>query len=159
MEKVSELKHEPVVGKFYLVECGYYRGEWRPLIGAPHDDKEYIGLALKHYHEDVRFSAGLAAYNALAYVIDTTLVYKTELKRRKCRRRMPDQRAAKGHKNSEFNWLDKMELAFVGRKVLCGKCPHKGMPLESLPQDENGRVICNGHGLAVCMKKGEVVER
>ena len=47
----------------------------------------------------------------------------------------------------------------IGRKIVCGKCPHRGFPLESLPKDENGHVICNGHGLKIDMNKREVVTR
>jgi hypothetical protein len=55
MKRVSEITDEPVVGKFYMVPCVWYYGEWMPVIGPRHDDKEVIGFTDKHYHKDVRF--------------------------------------------------------------------------------------------------------
>jgi hypothetical protein len=164
VKKVSELTEPPVAGKFYLVMCVVFRGEWRPIVGPAHDDAD-IGVDAVHYHEDVRFSDYYDdPVHALARVIPISqwpVVASSlpELKRRKCLREMPDQRMAKSQTKPRNNWLTILEAKHVGRKVLCGKCPHKGMPLNSLPKDANGHVICNGHGLKIDMNKQEVIER
>lgn len=165
MQKVSELTEPPVVGKFYLVPCAEGDYYTHPIIPIWHDDIE-IGITDSHYHRDVRFISdedlepmserywGLGREvatmgNILRSCTDGPLLITWH--RRKCRREMPIM--------SPVRNFVALESKYVGRKALCGKCPHRGFSLESLPQDENGLVICNGHGLAIDMKKGEVVKR
>lgn len=168
MQKVSELKKPPVVGEFYLVPCVWVnRSVWMPIVGSWHSDAE-LGVDNEHYHFDVRFvpdeelttspkfSSDVSTLGALAmnirYAYHEVADLVPILKRRKCRRTMPEMPVDVPHRNG-------FQKPFIGRKVLCGKCPHRGFPLESLPQDENGHVICNGHGLKIDMRKGEVIER
>lgn len=166
MEKVSEMKTEPIVGKFYLVECvKLERDGWVPVIGVPHNDPE-LGAYWQHQHKDVRFANASVMYEdciekelvrapAMEYVIERGL------RKMLCKRTMPEYPHEYLAENvTTYQRVYKpFHKAFAGRKVLCGKCPHKGMPLESLPKDKNGMVICNGHGLKIDMNKGEVVSR
>lgn len=164
---------EPVVGKFYLVECiQLVSGRFVPVIGKWHSDAD-LGVSYEHLHLDVRFFAEnellrgpgkfsrdlpkaqatlgaiITKYEKYVYATLPTVSPEPVLKRLQCRRRMPDMPQITRFKN--------IEKSFVGRKILCGKCPHKGMPVDSLPKDESGRVICNGHGLAI--RDGVVVKR
>ncbi len=168
IEKVSELKTEPIVGKYYLVECVRWKGkEWRPLIGPSHTDPE-IGIHARHRHYDLRFMSlrlptqrplfGLQPEQRALGNIYYEQLEPVVLRKMMCKRRMPDFPYADGT-GHRIRIVHLVELKFVGRKVLCGKCPHKGMPLESLPQDKDGNVICNGHGLKINLKKEVVVER
>jgi hypothetical protein len=170
MQKVSELKEEPVIGKFYLVECALYLGEWIPIVGHQHSDPE-LDIHFQHYHKDVRFIYRKDFYQSrfslenygegieLNRSLMPEHVRRIELKRRKCLRQMPEFVLP-----TSFNPLNtarwvKFQKAYRGRKVLCGKCPHRGMPLESLPKDESGHVVCNGHGLKIDMNRQVVVKR
>lgn len=172
MEKVSELTTEPIVGKFYLVPCiniwpGVTRGNWMPIVGPLHADPDLIPQAgtdkyAYHWHRDLRFLSksqfrGATDFGALLYQYKWPSSYTphtVEYRRRKCLRVM-----------GEFPYVPEKQVwsdfhkAHIGRKVLCGKCPHKGFPLESLPKDANGHVICNGHGLKIDMNKREVINR
>lgn len=174
MQKVSEMTTEPIVGMFYLVPCAQIRfGTFVPVIGDWHSDPD-LGVKYQHLHVDVRFlveedlehqprmnfdrefSPAQRTMGRLVttkdqhpFAVQVTTTTTPILKRRKCRRVMPEM-----PRLAQFD-----EARQIGRKILCGKCPHRGMPLESLPQDENGHVICNGHGLKIDMKKGEVVAR
>lgn len=166
MEKVSEMTTEPIVGKFYLVPVITVNNDYEmPIIPIWHDDAD-IGVVAKHYHIDVRFVVDdrleysrtfdretatlgqiLTAEGVWCRVIEGSWVFA----RRKCRRRMPAMPRVKNFEN--------VAKRHIGRKIVCGKCPHRGFPLESLPKDENGHVICNGHGLKIDMNKREVIER
>jgi hypothetical protein len=58
LQKITDLREPPVVGKYYLVPCVryYWHGmvaSW-PVIGPPHHDAE-IGFMPIHYHIDARF--------------------------------------------------------------------------------------------------------
>lgn len=170
MEKVSEMTTEPIVGKFYLVECALYFGIWTPIVGDKHSDPD-IFISFEHYHKDIRFlprrefaqpKALLASEGdgvELNRSLEPSYVRVIELKKRKCLRPMPPFPDVAGWSLRNRQTISKFQKRFAGRKVLCGKCPHKGFPLESLPKDESGHVICNGHGLKIDMNKGEVVKR
>lgn len=166
------MKTEPIVGKFYLVECVLVNTwHWMPIVGQWHSDAE-IGVQHKHYHLDPRFIPKNKMNSSRGYTPEVATLgivifdYKDRpfghcktdplvepvLKRRKCYRAMPEFPHGVIQRNN-------VEKTLIGRKVLCGKCPHKGFPLESLPKDENGHVICNGHGLKIDMNKREVIER
>jgi hypothetical protein len=168
VEKVTDLKTEPIIGKFYLVPHVLWRYWWVPIIGEPHTDAD-LGISATHYHYDLRFLADDELFDpirpnrnnvtreesTLARVLtDNAFRPGVEFKRRKCRHRMAD-----------FKWLPEIASyrrfhdAYIGRSVKCGKCPHRQMPLESLPRDAAGNVICNGHGLKINLITNQVVER
>lgn len=59
-----------------------------------------------------------------------------------------------------LGWHKLLERAYESVKLpSCLKCPHRGMSLKNLPQDEHGNVVCNGHGLKFNLKTGEMVSR
>ena len=78
--------------------------------------------------------------------------------RRKCQREMPD------FPSHVDGWLNTghrhLEAAYRGCRLKPDHpvCPHKGFPLEGLPE-KDGVVICPGHGLAFDMNTGELVPR
>lgn len=176
IQKVSDLKGPPVIGKFYLVECVKMndggKGLWLPIIGGVHTDIDILprltGRDGLHWHRDPRFSpkreltpSRLGFHSPEVFEL-AKIIFKfpegsitgreTRLEKRKCLRSMPEH-----PKHSNVSGV--VEKTHVGRNVLCGKCPHKGFPLESLPKDASGHVICSGHGLKIDMKKCVVVKR
>lgn len=177
LQKVTDLKEPPVVGKHYLVPCIRVPNRlrvlyWLPIVGDLHKDPD-IGFEDSHWHRDVRFSElihppGIVpnrGYDAVELELASVFIdivpphYEVVFRRMKCRREMPAFPFRGPTTGVKQPIVEKLEKIFTGRKVLCGKCPHKGMPLESLPKDPDGQVICNGHGLAIDMNKGEVVIR
>lgn len=171
MQKVTELTTEPIIGKFYLVPCVFYQRGWWPIIGEPHSDPE-LGTGAKnpHWHYDIRFfSESSLLYESIkydltseqrtmSYLIDFKDQYSGEplevvFKRLKCKRKMPEFKLMNRPIWQEFHNL------YIGKSVKCGKCPHRGMPLESLPKDKNGNVVCNGHGLLISMAEKKVLNR
>jgi hypothetical protein len=175
MQRVSELKTEPVVGKFYLVPCVKYRGAWFPVIGPPHDDVEHIGVPDHHYHYDVRFlnkkdvggfmrrrvvkrrpTCTPEEFAMIWFVPTDSIYYGLQYKPMKCKRRMPDFPVVVGFFPAP--WKQKLERAYKGASAKCGRCPHRGMDLRSLPV-KDGVVVCNGHGLAFNVQTGKLVKR
>lgn len=178
MKHVTELNHPPKIGTAYLVDVALLsNGLTMPVIGDPHSDPD-LNVDFEHVHPDPRFMSvflmrklGVQPRNtpelkttfeqsALGAIRPTrslgetyTFVLRTDCRPRVCVREMPEFPWVKN-----YAWQD-LHLNYEGRKVKCGKCPHRGMPLGSLPQDENGHVICNGHGLRIDMKQRRVVSR
>lgn len=161
LQKVSELKEPPIVREVYLVTCVLWNYEWLPVIGSHHHDKE-IGIYFEHYHKDLRFlpSWDFSYGKPKAFEFGRSLPpARIELKKLLCLREMPRfDRRHFPHPQAREQFR-KLDTIYAGRSVLCGKCPHKGMPLESIPKDKSGHVICNGHGLKIDMNKGVVVKR
>jgi hypothetical protein len=164
MQRVVELKTEPVVGQRYLVPCvlfwprliGIGKAVWIPVFGPLHDDKQYLNVEKDHWHIDFRFMTRpmMRARNLLwsrrdifAYGMfpDTPSLEKQEPAERtmKCVSRMP-------HYHS-LELTKKLEDAFADATVVnvggCRTCPHRGLPLDGLPREEDGSVVCRGHGL------------
>lgn len=179
IQKVSEIEGEPLVGKFYLVPCvldAYM--DWIPILGPEHDDKEYIGLDHLHYHRDLRFLCdqeiadifargirGEAPHCAPEEFAMTSIMVTKYLasavveKKRKCRRTMPDFPInVRGF--PQLTWFPGLEAAYKDALLSsCLRCPHRGMPLKNLPKDEQGNVVCNGHGLKWNLETGKLVSR
>jgi hypothetical protein len=175
IERVADLKAEPVVGKFYLVPCVPTECGWVPVIGPRHEDAEYIGFTEWHYHRDARFTTDAQnAFTMPASILEPApdaysliaVVCRTEPpteKKRKCRRRMPDfpnliRRRVTPLFPATAPWMKKLEEAYAGQSAKCGRCPHRGMPLNGLPV-KDGAIICNGHGLKWNVETGEAVRR
>lgn len=156
MQKVSEMTTEPIVGKYYLVECVRHLGEWVAVIGDSHKDAE-LGADYPHIHLDMRFlSAKQEARLSITRVIyDVPDINGRTLLKVRCKRAMPEFPFPPPEYTNSHNIWTRFAKQFVGRKAKCGKCPHRGMPLESLPKREDGTVICNGHGLKIDMNKQE----
>ena len=185
MRHISEVIGLPVIGKMYWVPCVMAPGikseadnihtrapVWLPIIGPPHNDADFLGVSAAHYHFDVRFFSErlvrlLAAdqRNAAAVlrrVAGVEGILKGPINRRlKCRRQMPEypletQRCDGGVEG--FAQLPEFERAYSKYRVACGRCPHRNFPLHGLP-DNNGVVVCPGHGLAWNLLTGEMVSR
>lgn len=157
LQKVSELDHEPIVGKFYLVECIWHGGIWKPVAGPKHNDPD-LQVFYNHHHTDMRF---LSEREFVAPSPETQILHvlhghydsgKREYRKMLCKRRMPEFTPPR--KTPEF--YKEFQKEYRGKKA-CSVCPHRGMPLDSLPKREDGTIICNGHGLAI--KGGVVVKR
>lgn len=172
IQRVSELDHEPIVGKHYLVPCiidGPLRS-WRPVIGPPHNDIEHFNFKAEHYHYDWRFLDDLEI-QVMANMMDRPLtspgalmsaiarVTTPKLKRLKCLRRMPEFGLDYLGLHSRKVYA-KFEQHYASQHIAsCLKCPHRGMDLSQLPQDAQGNVVCNGHGLSFNLKTRRLVSR
>jgi hypothetical protein len=115
---------------------------WRSRKGAtvaPHTNEEAHGIV----------------YVPSAYSDEARSV-KVELRPLVCQREQPAYRLMKYADRPP--WLALMDGHFSEARVKCGKCPHRGLPLESLPREPGTDiVICRGHGLRWDLKTGELV--
>lgn len=149
-----------------------------PTLGPEHDDKEIIGFPHKHYHYDFRFmtrpileevARGQVSFNnrmsdddliqSLLFIVQRTdhaenynVTYGE--KPIMCVRRAPiyPTRWPAGHDwgqtNNPIRFIKPLEDHYSEVKLACKKCPHRGLPLEGLPEDKDGNVVCPGHGLS-----------
>lgn len=184
IQKITELQHAPVVGKYYLVPCIYdqYHKKWLPVGGSNHNDAEFFPKQpLDHFHYDLRFidlrhvRSGEAVNEpsrALTFVqttqnyyldydhypmaqptivpLSTRREYNVQERRVKCRREQPEW-------DSRY-YSEALHKAFKGKKLNCGKCPHRGADL-SQSRVVNGKVTCHFHGLAFDVATGKCVSR
>jgi hypothetical protein len=173
---VTDLDSEPVVGDWYRVPhvvsaWGNMSGCW-PVSGPLHDDTEILEQPWRHYHYDPRFMTSddvnrlcdnqrhpiEGAGEGRQRLFGTVLVPLDDggpiLLPSRCKRRMPRYIAAR-----HLPWLPVLEEAFRGRRADCRTCPHKGLPLASLPVDADGAVTCRGHGLRWDRATGELRPR
>jgi hypothetical protein len=185
IERIGEIKGLLVVGKYYLVPCmrvRYERGneiDWL-VIGPEHSDAEYLNFHYQHYHFDVRFVSksvfesqlkiGIGPY-ALAAVLHTgrhrsrnEMVIGPFEKRRKCLRLMPEfpiYGPVFPKPKLNASWMPDLEAAYKDCtiKADCLRCPHRGLPLNGPPVDEQGNVVCPGHGLRFNLHAGRLVPR
>lgn len=185
MERVDELKSPPVIGKYYLVPCvqndttmdSTLWDWWIPIIGPPHDDAAIIGLDVIHYHHDVRFTGRRMIYNltdrvmrrgskiadefiarlAMIRILPADWAIGTVVYRRmKCLREMPD--FPDKIRGQTASWSSPLQNAYSDQRLQCGKCPHRGIDLSSMPSD-GGLIRCPGHGLIWDAKTGAAVSR
>ena len=177
MKRVSELTSEPEVGKYYLVPVVVnLSGYACPVLGPEHEDREYIGVARNHYHYDLRFVADALIEHFCGHMLRTRpitcdpvelmmiFIHFTDIvkgkpaeRKMKCRRRMPKFPLEVGAQ--EALWMKPLEDAYANTKLNCARCPHRGMPLSKDNADENGVVVCPGHGLAFNINTGKLVSR
>lgn len=175
IERVDELKTQPVIGKYYLVPCAV-SPHWSksvPVLGPAHSDADRLAFKLDHWHYDVRFwgfidlqsaypiairtrrpdDLSLIARWYMSHVIavhDSSVAYK----RRKCYRAMPDLQEPESATSRLI--IQKLRADFSTQNLNCGKCPHRGIDLSSMPSD-NGLIKCPGHGLIWDAKTGGAV--
>ena len=150
-------------GKYYRVPCINHRsltslfrgwGEWVPLVGPVHEDKEHVNFSPWHIHVDTRFLTFKNEYEyerALARPVSLLTSYlplrniaqdaTLQVRRMRCRRPEPAQ------------WIDawfieSLESAHAGCRVFDGRCPHRGIPLACGRSLAPGIRQCSGHGLA-----------
>lgn len=183
---IEDLTEPPIVGKFYMVPCvrkpdqnrewGEASG-WVPILGPRHSDEEIIGFSILHYHYDPRFltpsqwdrivHAGTVAARPhrlfAAPLIDGLAQFGPPVLRpRKCHRLMPrvpfSDADKQWQKEGKEFWLRPLEEHYASKRVTCGKCPHRGLPLLSLPREPGTDIVtCVGHGLRWDLKTGELV--
>lgn len=166
LTRVDKLTTEPVVGTLYLVPCvpgvvamvGY---DWMPVLLPAHADAE-LNVPEEHYHFDRRFmplyprgpnadekyNRGQSTSVLLAAGVDVFW------RRMRCNRRMAD---------FPFNEqvVPVVEKMVAGMRLQpgCLTCPHRGVSLANLPVDEDGCVVCPGHGLRWHLESGLLVPR
>jgi hypothetical protein len=181
IEIIDQIEGQPVIGKMYLVMCvkvsvesGKYecgvRG-WVPIMGPLHDDREYIGVKIRHYHIDWRFArfdddgAGPVeqARKFGRFVSDKQVMSLPELRRRRCVREMgafPTHLPDYSGDGTPIDFIRKLETAYrdVKLKPDCMICPHRGISLAGVTEKDGVRV-CPGHGLAWRMDTGELSPR
>jgi hypothetical protein len=163
------------------------RPGWWPVFGPRHEDGELLGFPWQHYHFDPRFLTNKQIKNRTRYRLlgkeeifgipltdhgassaehirqfapDHLKEHKhiaavplppPEYRRLRCKRRMPE------YTNPAL--AVKLEPHFYGRTLKsCKVCPHRGLPLASLPVGEDGLVVCPGHGLRWDAKTGELAQ-
>lgn len=171
---IEDLKEPPVVGKYYMVPCvevtsgasGLTVGWW-PVTGTQHEDAEVVGFKPRHWHYDFRFLTAnqhkqkwLERGSVLTVAQDwgggltpvPGIIPKTLHQKRRC------MRAQSEFPRARAGWLKELEGAYADKRVTCGKCPHRGLPLESLPREPGtDNVVCPGHGLRWDLKTGQLV--
>lgn len=107
----------------------------RPVIDSPHDDSDHFGCHGEHYHIDSRFEDD-SEYKAML-ASGGPLQMGTFV----CRRPYP-QKWGSGDfhtKNNAAAITFLLTLDYSNRRTMCGKCPHKGMPVVD--------GVCSGHRL------------
>jgi hypothetical protein len=175
---IEDLTTEPIVGKFYMVPCvdvesreGIFLPIGRlPVTGPKHEDADHVKFPWHHWHYDLRFLSDLHysrvgmeygyshVLNTQTCAIDSRPIpgmpEKPVWRRMKCRREAP----AYPHAQAERSFLPPLRLAYADARVKCGKCPHRGLPLSSLPREPEADIVtCVGHGLRWDLKTGNLV--
>lgn len=169
MKRVEELTEPPVIGETYLVPCIWgspsrsdkrpeYR--WLPITGPRHSDSEYIKFEPLHFHYDHQFLAtdqrddlpaifgpdSPLAYVACHYDQTVGIVHWPLV----CLRHVEPY--------PRLSFAKALENAYAGKKVSCGKCPHRGLPLGCLPRRPGTQIVnCPGHGLSWNLNTGKLV--
>jgi hypothetical protein len=172
MQLVTELKSPPVVGKKYLVPCfswnTHWNKAWFPIIGEFHADPD-LGVSDEHIHYDSRFLSDRQIdsltnkkpelYSREILVLGSVIWqpkhkgFLVENRIKLCRREMQVFPLVFQQRYTDLH------TKFDGKKVKCGKCPHRGFPIGNLPVDDLGYVICNGHGLKINTRTDRVESR
>lgn len=170
MERVDEMTSPPIVGRYYLVPCVWVPQDspvaagWRAVLGPRHEDREALGFPYLHFHNDPRFLSdavidrirSIAGHRQSIFDCVITGVRGIEYRRRRCLREMPEVPAAWGQ-----DWRRELQR-LNGAATLrgpCKVCPHRGVPLASLPVAADGTVTCPGHGLRWNVSTGRLVRR
>jgi hypothetical protein len=163
------------LGKFYdvpAVRVNTWNGfvGWMPVIGPKHEDGEIVGFPWSHFHVDWRFApahtfrsatSGRRRDPSFAYgcVIQCPNSYGHKvieegptLKRMKYKRELPEYPVHKA------KWMAELEKEFACAKLIAGKCPHRGVPVDAMIRD--GDVLtCPGHGLRFNAITGQALPR
>ena len=169
---VSELTEPPIPGVRYRVpmvriDRADLPPGWWPVTGPQHEDSEHILFPNQHWHPDLRFLTNgqvicltelygsfklgdlyeertEGAHKAHSHVILAQYVRGFVVRPRLCRRLQPVYPRFR----IGFSWLPALEAAYKDRELKdCRRCPHRGVPLGSLPRDDQGRAVCPAHGL------------
>jgi hypothetical protein len=158
------------VGKFYDVPTVYgeIRGLVRhwPVLGPMHSDGEIIGFAPDHYHLDWRFIGervidsvthhgrmsmfATVIHAGVGSALNPNGLPEPILRRLKCKRQFPN------YPHWRAPWMAKLEAHFAGCRLRHRVCPHRGVPLNSLPVSTDGYITCPAHGLRFRADTGEL---
>jgi Rieske [2Fe-2S] domain len=159
-------------GRYYSVPCvqvpefvptlvgGFRSGDWIPIVGSLHSDPE-IGADYLHYHYDRRFCKDkIPARSVLAFgVPGQKLLWPTHdtVVRWKCRKcYSPTDETFADFAQARI--IKKLEDIHEKCRLQSNNlCPHRSIPLSSIPTDDNGNVICPAHGLKWNIASGELV--
>lgn len=182
IQNIEDLTEPPTVGKFYMVPCVHVRetarglslgqpSGWLPVMGPKHGDAEVVEFPWRHWHYDFRFFTDRALRVLWGNPFSNVLRTETQPRqgtpeplpgissaptnrRMKCRRAMPEYPADK----VETLWLPELRKEFADKRVKCGNCPHRGLPLSSLPREPGTSIVtCPGHGLRWDLTTGSLV--
>ena len=178
------------VGQFYWVPCmrvaptarTYWTPPdgWVPVLGPKHRDQEHLDFDFEHYHIDWRFvperefraaSSGIVINVPHNKVLTNDsgplnlLVGEPVLKRRRCRRLMPEfpqivAETLPNRRHVAIRW-ERLERAqaFTCNKLKPGNiCPHRGIDLTPFEQPD-GTAVCPGHGMRWNLRTGELMPR
>lgn len=156
---------------------------WWPTIGPEHEDAEIIKFTSRHIHLDGRFllteqlDGRLGGCYTLREILGAPLCttdptgrdlpitcrpLKFEFRPLECLRPMPDWDQLFAHLGvSAPPWMADLEKAFAKQWIKrdCRTCPHRGMPLASVPVAADGGVTCPGHGLRWHAETGHLMPR
>lgn len=164
------------IGKYYKVPCphipqSYCGSTWVPVLGPKHSDLE-INFTQQHFHIDWRFAterlifgrqfphAQVITCNGEVGNFAMEIYGEPVLKRRKCRRGMPDfpsiETCAKQRARNFFVQFENAKIAECAKLIDGHTCPHKGIDLRPFEKPD-GTAICPGHGLKFNMRTGEIM--
>jgi len=178
MDRPEDLATPPIVGRYYLVPCveirlagfGWSRGFW-PVIGPEHEDAKLLNFSQRHFHVDARFLTApqLAEVSRFRHGVFSNPICTSSridgrrlpgwraptLRKRLCQREQPAYPA-----RGLPELVPELPAAFVQAKVKCGRCPHKGLPLSSLPREPGTDIVtCPGHGLRWDLASGALMRK
>lgn len=177
--RVLDMDAPPIVGRRYLVPCctalsmKTRRRYLVPVNGPIHTDPELGHPAtVPHFHVDWRFISNRTAFDM--YRIDIDCVGRWN----DCYSQALFNMAEIGVGNNEplfvgermmvckripppvtrHRLVSKLEKMCKGRQLNLDTmlCPHKGVPLASLPVEADGCVTCPGHGLRWDVRTGKL---
>ena len=155
-----------VAGRYYDLPCiNFWRtaslhsfwGDWVPLIGPPHQDKEIVNFPYWHIHTDTRFLtlddsylSSLAAGAPVCFggpspyldkVYEDIIKSSTlQVKRLQCRRAEPLPFPS-------APWRGELQKAYADSRAVDGICPHRGIAVACGHQLAPGLKQCPGPGL------------
>lgn len=152
------------VGRRYRVPTvrGYIFRKLRdwPVIGPLHEDADIIGYAPLHYHIDWRFVPDRdlppARWSLYAIVMNESPLNRSLEEQRPVVRLRLCRRTWAPYPRDKATWLPQLEAKYAGCALKGAVCPHRGLPLDSCPADENGIVTCPGHGLRWDINTGKL---
>lgn len=173
MQRIDELRQPPIVGQAYLVPCvslkGQPDGRLPVSMPVPHSDRGVIpeinphkSESGDHYHLDLRFIPP-EIHQKLTNT-DDGVNFVSVLYRERIEPSITWHPAIyQGHSSFDTGnlkswWYSFQELYTSERLDDCQRCPHKGFPLEQVPENSEGVRVCPLHGLA-WRKDGTLAKR
>lgn len=166
--RVEDLTSPPVIGETYLVPCIWGSAlthprpssfEWIPITGPRHSDSDYIGFNPMHFHFDHQFLSERFRKELVHWMNPEPLTYVAEHYDKAVgivHWPLVCVRHVKSYPRLSFS--SALEHGYRNKAVTCGKCPHRGLPLSSLPREPGTDIVtCPGHGLRWDLNTGDMV--